>query len=477
MEYQFSIPEVYKTWNWSSNYPKGDEILRYFEHVSQTLDIRKDCVFGVVVVSAEFNQESGRWTVTTHDGRRATAKYFIVGGGFAIKRHIPDWPGIETYQGDIHHSSFWPGGLDIRGKRCAVVGTGASGVQLTQALGPLSGSVTVFQRTPNMALPLRRHAFAPEEQQHLQAVYPELFRLREDCFGGVLYTWSDKALPEDSEEDQEAFLENLWAEGGLRLWLANYKDILFNPASNRVVYDFWTRKIRPRIHDERTRDLLAPLDPPHAFGVKRPTLEVDYYEQFNQPNVHLVDISSNEISRLNETGLQLADGTQHDFDVIILATGFDTSTGGLMDMGLRNINGVRLEDEWKNSVSTYLGLSISGYPNLFFTYGPHASSAFSNGPSTIEVQGRWIAETIKLMEEKSIKSIDPTLEAQKAWKDKINALSNQSLVPTVPSTWMGGTFPGKPFEQLNYTGGLPTYKEEINGVLPELKGFNVVMNS
>ncbi|KAL4803335.1 hypothetical protein BDV18DRAFT_153683 [Aspergillus unguis] len=474
LEYQFSMPEVYKTWNWSSNYPKYDELRRYFEHVSETLDIRKDCVFGVVVVSAEFNQESGRWIITTQDGRQATAKYLIVGGGFAIKRHIPDWPGLDSFKGEIHHSSFWPeNGVETRGKRCAIIGTGATGVQLTQALGPVAGSLTVFQRTPNTALPLRRRPYTAEEQHHLKSVYPELFRLRERCFGGLLYAWSERTLGEDSDLEREAFLDDLYNQGGLRYWLANYKDILFSPESNRAVYDFWARKVRARIQDEKLRDLLAPLDPPHAFGVKRPTLEVDYYEQFSRPNVHLVDVRDNPISRITETGLQLADGTQHDFDVICIATGFDTSTGGLRDMGLRDINGTALQDQWKDSVATYLGLGISGYPNFFFTYGPHGPSAFSNAPSTIEVQGRWIADAIKLMERKGIKSINPKLEAQQTWKEKIDALSNTSLVPTVASTWMGGTFPGKPHEQLNYTAGLPAYVNGIRGVLPGFEGYSV----
>ncbi|KAL2863378.1 flavin-containing monooxygenase [Aspergillus lucknowensis] len=455
IEYQLSIPETWKDWNWSTNYPAYDEIRAYFDHVGDIL-------------------KSGRWHVTAEDSRQATAKYLVVGSGFAAKRYVSDWPGIESYRGLMHQFSFWPeGGVDVRGKRCAIIGTGATGVQITQALGPVAGSLTVFQRMPNLAVPMVRHPLSVQEQEQIKPVYPELFRLREKCAGGFLYTFSEKSMSEDSKKEQEEFLERLWAAGGFRYWLGTYKDMLSNVDSNRIVYDFWARKIRPRIQDEKLRDLLAPLDPPHAFGIKRPSLETDYFEQFSRPTVHLVDVRDNPIARFTETGLELVDGTQHEFDVICAATGFDVSSGGLMDMGLKSIHGTPLKEKWKDSVHTYLGMTISGYPNLFFSYGPQGATALCNGPSAVEVQGWWNADAINLMERRGMKRIDLTPEAARSWKHKIDTLSNQSPFPTVKSTYMGGTFPGKPFAQLNYTGGLPSYLAEIREALPGFRGFRV----
>ncbi|KAL3463884.1 hypothetical protein BJX64DRAFT_286845 [Aspergillus heterothallicus] len=476
LEYQLSFRETWKDWTWSTNYPPLSELREYFEHVSDVLDIKKDCVFGAVVVHAVFDEESGRWTVTTQDGRQATAKYLIAGTGFGSKRYVPDWPGLESYKGIIHHSSFWPEeGIDVSNKKVAIIGTGATGVQLTQALGPLAGSLTVFQRTPNLALPMRKRAWSAEEQEAVKPLYPEMFQLREKCFGGFLYTFSEKALSEDSPDEVEQFLDRLWQAGGFRYWLGTYNDVVIDRHSNRVAYDFWAGKVRPRIKDETLRNLLAPLEPPHAFGVKRPSLEVDYFEQFERENVSLVDVSSNAITRFTETGLELADGTTHDFDFICIATGFEVSTGGLLDLGLHSIHGSTLQEDWKDSVSTYLGLCISGYPNLFAMYGPQAPTAFCNGPTAVEVQGRWIADVIKTMERRRIKSIDPLPESAAEWKAKINALSDASLFPTVKnSTYMGGTIPGRPFEQLNWSGGLVKYTEEIRRVIPGLEGFKVV---
>ncbi|KAL2011491.1 hypothetical protein VTN00DRAFT_4209 [Thermoascus crustaceus] len=476
-EYQYSIPETYKDWNWSTNYPTYADLRAYFDHVDKVLDIKKDCAFGSVVVDAQFNTQEGRWHVKTEDGRTAKAKYFVVAAGFAAKRYIPDFEGIDKFKGIIHHSSFWPDeGVDVRGKRCAVIGTGASGVQITQAWGPVAGELKVFQRTPNLAVPMRKRPLTVQEQEEAKKNYPELFSLREKCFGGFLYTFSERSVFEDNEEERQEFLEKLWQEGGFRYWLGNYKDYLFDAKANREVYNFWAKKVRDRIGDPKQRDLLAPLEPPHPFGVKRPCLEYNYYEQFNRPNVEAIDIKNNPIAGFTETGIKLADGTVHEVDVVCVATGFDITTGGMTSMGLRSIHGTTLKDEWKAAAYTYLGTTVSGYPNMFHLYGPHGPTLLSNGPTSVEVQGRWIVDAIKQIERQGIKYIDPTPEASQEWKKRINALSDISLFPTTKSTYMGGSMPGKAFEQVNYAGGLPAYAQEIRAALPEFKGFNVVKN-
>ncbi|KAK2800469.1 hypothetical protein FQN51_006038 [Onygenales sp. PD_10] len=474
-EYQYSIPETYKDWTWSTNYPTYKELRAYFDHVDKVLQIKKDCAFDSVVVGAQFNTNEGRWHITTADGRKAYAKYFIVAAGFAAKRYVPEWSGIDSFKGIVHHSSFWPDEhIDVRGKRCAVIGTGASGVQVTQAWGPEAGSLKVFQRTPNLAVPMRKRSLTVQEQEETKAFYPELFALREKCFGGFLYTFSEGNSTEDTEEEQQAFLEKLWQDGGFRYWLGNYKDYLYDPKANRIVYDFWAKKIRDRVHDPRLRDLLAPLEPPHPWGVKRPCLEYDYFEQFNRPNVDIVDIKNNPIVGFVEKGIKLQDGTVHEFDIICIATGFDITTGGMTSMGLRSIHGTNLMDEWKNGAFTYLGTTVSGYPNMFHLYGPQGPTLLSNGPTTVEIQSRWIRDTIKQIERQGIKFIDPTPESAKQWKKRINELSDCSLFPTTKSTYMGGSMPGKVFEQVNYAGGEYVYSQEIRAALPDLKGFNVV---
>lgn len=230
---------------------------------------------------------------------------------------------MEKFKGTIHHSSFWPEEkVDVEGERCAVIGTGASGVQIVQAWGPVAGEVKVFQRTPNTALPMRKRELTVAEQENTKRFYPEIFKFREKNFAGFLFDWYEKKTFDDTPEEREELFEKLWNAGGFRLWVATYKDSLLDADANKESYKFWVKKTRDRIVDPRKRDLLAPLEMPHLFGVKRPSLENNYFEQFNRPGVDVVDIRNNAIKEFDETGIVLEDGTHHDFDVIAVATGF-----------------------------------------------------------------------------------------------------------------------------------------------------------
>ena len=428
------FPDSFR-YDWPTNYPDYRELRSYFDHCDKVLDIKSHTAFESVVIDAQFNTDEGHWHVKTADGRTAKAKYLVIAAGFAAKRYVPPWPGINDFGGILHHSSFWPDEeIDVAGKKCAIIGTGASGVQITQNWGPRCGSLKVFQRTPNLTVPMRRRPLTAQEQDEAKKWYPELFDLRERCFGGFLYSFSEKGTFEDTPEDREKFFEKLWQDGGFRYWLGNYKDYLSDPKANREVYNFWAKKQRARIGDPAKRDILTPLEPPHPWGVKRPCLEYAYFEQFNRENVDVIDIKNNPIVKFDKTGIQLEDGTHYDFDIIVIATGFDVVTGGMTAMGLHDINGNTLDQQWKKSAVTYLGTTVPGYPNMFHLYGPHGPTLLSNGPTSVEVQGRWITDTIKQCEKQGIKYINPTDEAGKEWKKKINDLSNATLFPTTKST-------------------------------------------
>lgn len=233
---------------------------------------------------------------------------------------------MDKFKGVVHHSSFWPEEeIDVKDKRCAIIGTGASGVQITQAWGPKAGDVKIFQRTPNLAVPMHKRDLTIEEQERIKPYYPELFRYRETSFAGFMYDWCERNTFDDTPEEREAFYESVWNEGGFRFWIAVYKDNLFNAEANKESYNFRAKKTRARIGNTVLRDQLAPKEMPHYFGIKRPCLEESYFEQFNRESVHLVDIKNNPIKEFTETGITLEDGTQHDLDVIAVATGFVSS--------------------------------------------------------------------------------------------------------------------------------------------------------
>ncbi|OAA63295.1 steroid monooxygenase [Niveomyces insectorum RCEF 264] len=476
-EYEFSFPEVWQTWSWTTNYPDYHEIRRYFDHVDKVLEVRKDVAFHTVVVGGQFDTSEGRWHIQTADGRTTKAKYLIAGTGFASRRYIPDWPGMDTFRGVIHHSSFWPDEhIDVRGKRCGVIGTGASGVQIVQAWGPVAKELLVFQRTPNLALPMRRRAITPAEQtpEFKALFYPPLFTLRERTFSGFRYDWMEKNTFDDSAEEREALYERMWQAGGFRYWVANYKDTLKDAKANRAAYDFWAAKTRARVGDPRLRDLLAPLEPPHYFGVKRPCLEATYFEQFNRPSVDLVDLRTNNIARFTPTGIEMQDGTHYALDTVAVATGFDVVTGAMTQLGLRNLAGQTLGEQWAKGADTYLGTMVRGFPNMFHLFGAHGPTLFSSGPSSLEVQGRWIADAITKMERQQIRYMQPTAAATGTWKKRIYERSDETLFPTVKSTYMGGTVPGKVFEPVCYAGGIPDYQDDIRKALNDMGGFEIV---
>ncbi|KAF2173626.1 hypothetical protein M409DRAFT_15904 [Zasmidium cellare ATCC 36951] len=475
--YELAIPEVYEDWYWTTNYPDWKELQAYFNHADKKLDLSKDCAFNTVVISGEWDEGQARWIVKTQDGRTVKARFMVVAAGFAAKRYIPDVPGLDTFKGEIHHSSFWPEeGVDYVGKKVAVIGTGASGVQIIQETGPVAEQVTVYQRTPNLALPMGRKELTKQEQDHRRPDYRYIHELREMTFAGFHYDLCERNTFDDTPEEREALFDALWKQQGFGLWLGGYKDYLFDQKANREAYNYWRKQQSQRVRSEEKKKVLFPEEPPHPFGVKRPCLEQTYYEVLDRDNVDVVNINTKNgtpIQKFTEKGI-ITDGVEREFDIIALATGFDVVTGGLTNMGLKSIHGTYLKDEWKHAANTYLGTTISGYPNFFHLYGPHGPTLLSNGPSSVEIQVRWIRDAIKQINRQGLKYINPTKEAEKEWKQRINDLAAPSLFPTTASTYMGGGIPGKAFEMTCYAGGVNAYGPEIRGKLNGWVGFDTV---
>ncbi|KAK5128491.1 hypothetical protein LTR85_003159 [Meristemomyces frigidus] len=464
--YEYSLPEIWKDWTWTEKYPGFAELRQYFAHVERKLNIKKDTAFNTRVVGAEFNKQTHKWDIQTEDGRTAHARIFINAIGFAAKRHFPDWKGLDTFKGEMHHSSFWPeSGVDMKGKRVAVIGTGSTGIQIAQESAKDADHVTVFQRTPNLCLPMRQRKLTKEEQDKAKSEYPELYKYRMTTFAGFGYDFVDKNTFDDSEEERQQFYEEMWEEGGFKFWLATYKDMLFDKKANEQAYNFWVKKTRERIKDPRKRDILAPLDSPHPWGTKRPSLEQNYYEQLDKPQNNVIDIKANPIVEVKENGILTQDGQLHEFDIIALATGFDSVTGGMKNMGLKDVNGKLLKDKWAQGTHSYLGMTCNDFPNMFFLYGAQGPTAFSNGPSCVEVQGDWIVDTIAKLRNENITYLNATKEGEEEWRQKVTELSEKTLFHTVDSWYMGANIPGKPREQLNYSGGIPLYEKECREVL------------
>ncbi|KAL4804497.1 hypothetical protein BDV18DRAFT_143283 [Aspergillus unguis] len=477
--YQLSIPEVWETWSFNEKYPSADELRAYFAHVEDVLGIKKDVDFGTTVTGAWFDKNAGgkrKWRIETSDGRVTHARFFVSCVGFAAERYVPGIPGLESFNGEVCHSAFWPkGGVDVTGKNVAVIGTGASGVQIVQAWAKKAKSLVVFQRTPNLALPMRQQVLSADAQKALKEDIPRMFQLRETTFSGYLDQSNPKNTFDVTPEEREAHFEAMYKEGGFAYYLSGYSDLLLDEKANRAAYDFWVKKTRARITDPRKQDILAPLEPPHPMAAKRSSMEQDYFEQFNRPNVDIVNLREpgNGIAAITPDGVQTEDGTLYAVDVIALATGFNSYTGGLTSIaGLRNTSGTTLAEEWdKNGVTLHLGMTRRGYPNMFFCYAVHGPTALSNGPSGIEVQARWIVDAIRKIDETGLSYVEPTEEAEKTWKATVNMIADMTLFPKADSWYMGANIPGKRREMLNFPGGIPMYEDMARKALATWEGF------
>jgi cation diffusion facilitator CzcD-associated flavoprotein CzcO len=380
--YEYSIREVWEDWNWTERFPGWEELRRYFEHVDRKLDLSRDIEFGTWVDSAHFDEQTSQWIVRTRDGRTTRARYLISCLGFAARPYVPDFPGLDEFAGPCHHTAQWPQeGLDLSGKRVGIIGTGASGVQVTQEAAAVSAHVTVFQRTPMIALPMQQRRLDPETQTLQKSGYPALFRQRAASNSSLHDVVADeRGAKEVPEAVRNAIFEAAWQKGGFQFWFGTFSDILMDEESNRLAYDFWRDKTRARLHDPWLKEKLAPMEPVHPFGTKRPSLEQNFYDVFNQPNVTLVDVRETPIERVTATGIETSAGS-HELDILVLATGFDTSTGCYEQIELVGSGGTRIDDVWRDGVRTYLGYAIPKMPNLFMLYGPQSPTAFCNGPT------------------------------------------------------------------------------------------------
>jgi len=305
-----------------------------------------------------------------------------------------------------------------------------------------------------------QYKMSRDVQAHFKPVYDNIFEKLPKTFGGFHFDFISKVTKSDPPEAREAFFERLWQMGGFNFWLAGYADLFFDKEASDEAYKFWQKKTSARIKDPRKRDILAPKVAPHPFGTKRPCLEQRFYEVFNQDNVDLINIKEDPIVEITADIVKTRN-TSTELDVLIVATGWDNITGPWMRMDLRGERGKPIQEHWSDGVSTYLGLTTSNFPNMFFLYGPHGPTAFCNGPTCIEIQGQWIVKTIKHLYQNSITKFVPKAEAARDFTELVDTLSRKTLLHDVDSWYMGANVPGKRKQAYNWAGGVPAYKEEV----------------
>ncbi|KAJ3839598.1 cyclohexanone monooxygenase [Lentinula raphanica] len=462
--YQFSDPEIWRDWTFTESYPDGKQLRAYFEHVDQKFDIKRDVSFNSLVVSAHWDDTVDRWTVTLKDGQTFQAQFLSLCTGIGSKSYTPNFKGIDSFKGEMHHTSRWPVNCDLTGKRVGIIGTGPTAVQIIQEIAPIVTHLTVFQRTPNMALPMRQRKLIPEEEAKVKRdLYEVSFKRRPQTFTGLQYDIYSKLARDATPEERELTFEEHWERGGFHFWMGTYADLLIDQNVNDEAYAFWRKKVRERIPDPVLQEKLAPMKPPHPFGVRRPSLEQGYFEIYSRPNVTLVDISNDGLQEITPKGVKTSDGTEHELDVLILATGFDMLTGGITSIDIRGQDGVPIKEKWANGVQSYLGVAGATYPNMFWIYGPLSPSSFTNGPSIIELTSEWVIGCIKFMKENNLSSIVPTAEAQHAYSELVEQIGSAFLWSKAKTSWyMGSNIEGKKKQMLQFPGGIPAWMKLCN---------------
>ena len=461
LEYSYSFDtDLQQDWHWTERYAPQPEILRYAEHVADRFDLRRDIVFDTQVVNAVFDDETGRWTVTTNSvigrtvggdllGSDATvydAQFVVMATGCLSSTNIPDVDGTDAFEqagGRLLHTGRWPhDGVDVTGRRVAVIGTGSSGVQAIPLLAEEAEHLTVFQRTPTYAAPARNAPLDPMIEADVKADYARFratLQRRATAFGASYPRPAGSAL-DHSPDEQRRILEERWGLGGFALSSA-FVDTLLKPEANEVVAEFVRDKIREIVVDPDIAELLCP---DQTFACKRPCVDSGYYETFNRDNVSLVSVRDNPIARLTETGLELADLSAYDFDTIVFATGFDAMTGSLLRIDIRGRSGRRLADAWAAGPRSLLGLGIPEFPNLFTVTGPGSPSVLANMITAVEQHVDWIADCAVWMREHDHTTIEADDEAADDWVSHVNALADATLYPTCNSWYLGANVPGKP---------------------------------
>lgn len=301
-------------------------------------------------------------------------------------------------------------------------------MQITQELGKTAKELTVFLRRPSYCLAMKQRKWTAEEQHMLKSFYPALFKAGRASRVGFPSEPRPEGVLDVSEEDRDAWLAEMWERGGFHFSLGGFSDTALNPEANEVIYQYWRKKICERLTDPEKQKIMAPEKKPYYFGTKRTPLEQDYYEILNQDNVKIHDLNQAPLKSFTEKGLLMSDGTEYEFDAVALATGFDSYSGSMTQMGLKNKDGVDLKDLWGEGVHTYLGITISGFPNMFMVYTPQAPTALSNGPTIIEAQVETVVDMIKKLEAEKAASIEATKQAEMEWAGLCDAMVSTAIL-------------------------------------------------
>ena len=463
LDYSYSFdPELEQEWEWTEKFATQPEILKYANHVADRYNLRTDIQFNTAITSALWDDSRKRWTIETDQGDVVDAQHFVLAVGTLSTPKLPEIPGIETYKGETYQTSLWPHeGVDFTGKRVAVIGTGSSAIQSIPLIAAQAKQLTVFQRTPNFSMPAGNRALTKEEIHEVKSDYRNYRIAQQTSFFGQPINFEQVPAFSVTEEDRRKTFQGGWDRGDLVGLIGAYSDILTEKKANDTAADFIRDKIRSIVKDQEVAEALCPYD--HPVGTKRPCLDSNYYATFNLEHVRLVNLRKTPIAEITPNGINTTD-EQFEFDAIVYATGFDAMTGSLLKIDIRGKGGIKLADQWTDGPTTYLGISVANFPNMYTITGPQSPSVLSNMMVSIEQHIDWITDLFVNMRDKGQKVIEATQNAQDEWVAHNAEVGNATLYPLANSWYMGANVPGKPRVFLPYLGGVGPYREKCDEI-------------
>ena len=464
--YSFS-KEVLDEWHWKERFSSQPENLRYLNFVADKFDLRKYMQFNCLVETAVFDETENLWRLKVNDGRELTCHFVILAVGLLSTPTLPRLEGMDDFKGQSFHTYYWPHeGVDLRGKKVGIIGTGATAIQIIGEIADKVGELHVFQRRPNWSAPLNNSPISEKEMADIRARYDEIFAICARTPGGFVHEPDRRPFFEVPREERVALWDKLYDEPGFGIWLSNFREIFTDEEANAEFSEYIADRIRGRVKDPVTAEKLIPKD--HGFGVQRVPLETHYFEAYNRDNVHLVDIKETPIERVTETGIRTSE-RDYDFDVIIYSTGFDAITGAFDHIGIYGLGGEELKTKWEDGPSTFLGMMIHGFPNLLMPNGPQSGAASTNYPRGIEVGVNWCTDLLEHMWANGYIRADATQAAEDSWTAEVTRMYAVMLMRKAKSWFTGYNSNVKGHEEgkiryFVYNGGTPKYVASINAV-------------
>lgn len=455
--YSFS-QEVLDEWDWTEQFSPQPETLSYLNYVADKFELRQYMQFSCRVQSMVFNSDTDTWTVRLDDGRDMTTRFVITAVGTLSTPSLPKFEGLDSFNGASFHGSDWPHEpLDLTGKRVAVIGAGATAIQMIPEIAKTAEHLTVFQRRPNWAAPLNNAPISESEMAVIRERYDEIFAICARSPGGFEHEPDGRSFYDASPEQRRELWDKLYDEPGFGIWLQNFPEIFADEKANAEISNYIAERIRQRVNDPVLAERLIPKD--HGFGVQRLPLETGYFETYNRANVALVDGAQTPIVRITPTGLETSDKS-FDFDVIVYATGFDSFTGAFDQIDIKGVGGKQLRNKWQFGPVTYRGLMISGFPNFLMVMGPQTAAA--NFPRAAELSVNWVTPFLEYMWAHGHQRFDVDDRAEAEWVGHVKDMYKGALLRNAKSFFTGynSNIEGHEYGKTRYNiynGGVPRY--------------------